>query len=402
MSSSREIKRNSMLTKNSFFLMLFFLNTLLSFHSKNGISYELSKGRLGDQMVIYAHTLFLSMKYDLNFLYKPFKLSDRFQLHYKNNLFFESEKTNYNQQIPLTESVILENNSKLPLLYLYGMGCTVTNHKNHLDGIQTIALECHPFKKKIQAHFTPIGTMCKIEFPTNCITVALHVRVGSGWDKPRMSKEFYNTLEYFELPKRIIDKTNFRALSSDEKWPAKFPPYQFYIDQLDLLAKLFEDQQLFVYIFTDHKNPQQLAHTFSKIFHESHPERKIIFQSHDDTSNVGVIDDFNAIASTDVLIRAASNFSRAAQLYGNHKLVIYLKKASWHDDALVSDIVGITAYNKDNHAYAELRLTTENMKNNFVIKNIKNTIKEILLPLKKTTPLALIHYQKRNESNVNR
>jgi hypothetical protein len=282
------------------------------------------------------------------------------------------------------------------------MGCTVKNHKNHLDGIQTIALECRSFKKIIQAHFAPIGTICKIEFPTNCITVALHIRVGSGWDKPRVSKEFYNTLEYFKLPKRIIDKTNLRNLSSDEKWPAKFPPYQFYIDQLDLLAKLFDDQQLFVYIFTDHKNPQELAQTFSKIFHESNPERKIIFQSHDNTSNADVIDDFNAMASADILIRAASNLSRAAQLYGNHKLVIHLKKASWHDDALVSDIVGIVAYNKYNHAYAELRLTTENMKNNFVIKNIKNIVKEILLAPKKTTPLTIIHYQKRYESNVNR
>jgi hypothetical protein len=55
------------------------------------------------------------------------------------------------------------------------------------------------------------------------------------------------------------------------------------------------------------------------------------------------------MAQFDCLIRPGSNFSRASQLLGNHKVVLYAQKATWHSDALIVEKVGFVIRNTRNN-----------------------------------------------------
>jgi hypothetical protein len=248
---------------------------------------------------------------------------------------------------------------------------------NNLDSIQTVTLANPRFKKKLQELFTPVVPIRKLQIPNNYISVAVHVRSGSGTDRPCISKPLFNTLECYNLPERIIDKSNLKVLYSDERYPNKFPPYQFYIDQINLLTQLFPDKKFLIYIFTDHKNPTFIINLFSKHIRS---KNQCIFKTHSPEiqKKVSVEEDFYWMAQCDFLIRAGSNLSRAAQLFGNHKVVIYIKKARWHRDVVVPDSIGIITYNKNNQTYAELHLLTADIKNERAINDIKETIKRVL------------------------
>jgi hypothetical protein len=68
--------------KISLFVIMYSILLPLSLYAKNSICYELTNGRLGDQMIVYAHTLLLAETYQLNFLYKPFDRAKNFKFQY--------------------------------------------------------------------------------------------------------------------------------------------------------------------------------------------------------------------------------------------------------------------------------------------------------------------------------
>lgn len=359
--------------KKLFFLSAFFFFTIL-LNCKNGISYQLTKGRLGDQMITYAQTLWFSHIHDLDFFYNPFNRASNFVLHTAHNLVYSKGiEKEFDKIIPITKNISFNFNNNEKTLYINSL-----NSKNgpfeNLDSIQKIALEYPWFKKLLQELFTPIFYIQKLNIPKEFISVAVHIRMGSGTDKECISKPFFNTLEYYNLPEKIIDKSDLKKLFSDEQYPNKFPPYQFYIDQINLLIRLFPNKKFLIYIFTDHKNPIYVAnllscHIDSKnqcLFKTSLSKREKPLSS--------VEQDFYWMSQCDFLIRAGSNLSRAAQLFGNHALVIYIKNARWHKDVVIPDSIGLLAYNKNSKSYAELCLLTRDMHNEKIINTLRKTI----------------------------
>lgn len=366
-----------MITKKKlFFLNAFFFLTIL-LNCKNGISYQLTKGRLGDQMIAYAQTLWFSHIYDLDFFYNPFDHASNFVLHTAHNLVYSKDiEAEFNKIVPITKNTSFDFNDE-KTLYFNSLNTKKSPFEN-LDSIQKIALEYPWFKKLLQQLFTPIFYIQKLNIPKEFISVAVHIRMGSGTDKGCISKPFFNTLEYYNLPEKIIDKSDLKKLFSDEQYPNKFPPYQFYIDQINLLIRLFPNKKFLIYIFTDHKNPIYVANLLSNhidsknqcLFKTSLSKREKPLSS--------VEQDFYWMSQCDFLIRAGSNLSRAAQLFGNHSLVIYIKNARWHEDAVIPDSIGILAYNKNDQSYVELCLVTADMENEKIINTLRKNIAIVL------------------------
>jgi hypothetical protein len=97
---------------------------------------------------------------------------------------------------------------------------------------------------------------------------------------------------------------------------------------------------------------------------------------------MNVIDDYWNMAQFDCLIRAASNFSRSAQLLGDHKIILFPKHAGWIDDKNIVDVVGIALYNKQarniiTETYKPLQMTLEER------KNMRRQLQELATFLKK-------------------
>ena len=172
----------------------------------------------------------------------------------------------------------------------------------------------------------PVVSLPTITLPQDKVTVAVHVRKGGGFDQPLSSVQYYT--------KNMVS----RKFYADKEFPRKFPPEQYYVDQIKRISKLFNDAPLFVYIFTDDRSPLRLVDRIKKAVNKNN----ITFscRNHDNVHNAHVVEDFYNIARFDCLIRSGSNFALAAQiLTGNHKVVIYPKHWQWVGRKLVIDEV---------------------------------------------------------------
>jgi len=163
--------------------------------------------------------------------------------------------------------------------------------------------------------------------PQDKISVAVHVRKGGGFDQSLSSIQYY--------PSNMIS----RKFYADEKWPIKFLPEQYYVNQIKRISKLFDDASLFVYIFTDDRCPLRLVKRIEKAVNKCN----ITFSCRNcgNTHNTHVVEDFYNMARFDCLIRSGSHFALASQLLGNHQVVIYPKHWQWVGRKLVIDEVSI-------------------------------------------------------------
>jgi hypothetical protein len=335
----------------------------------NAITYRLTHGRLGDQMLAYATAKWLSYKYQIPLLYQPFQHSEKFKLHLNEKLPAEQNQHQYAQDVSIEPSTVLHKISSDSTLYISHL-----NVKNDvlqdLDSTGRCVAQDPQFKKIVTDMFTPTVPIKKLKLPKRRITVALHVRKGSGRDQPLLSRQLYDTKSYLSKTIRTIDKTDVKKLHADERYPNKFPPDQFYIDQLRLLSDLLDNQLMYVYLFTDYKDPQRLVNIYKLALRR--PNITFAYHSPELLQEMDVIDDYWNMAQFDCLIRGGSNLSRAAQLFGNHTVVIYVKDCHWHADAVVADEVEIIVYNKKDRKYSIFNKQTSKKQ---CPKHMKKTIK---------------------------
>jgi hypothetical protein len=160
------------------------------------------------------------------------------------------------------------------------------------------------------------------------ITIAVHVRKGSGGDRPLLSKQVYtiNTSDYQMIP----SKQHPRKFQ-DVIHPLKFVPEQYYIDQINKVTSSLPDRKFIVYLVTDASEPERILNTFQK--HCSSNNCEIILKTGQGQNSV--ILDILTMATCDCLIRSCSHFAGIAQLIGNHKMIISPKKYCWADEFLV-------------------------------------------------------------------
>ena len=62
------------------------------------VTYDVSPGRFGDQMLCYLHAKWISYRYGFPLLYKPFLHSDAFALHEKEELWTQEKESNFQNE----------------------------------------------------------------------------------------------------------------------------------------------------------------------------------------------------------------------------------------------------------------------------------------------------------------
>lgn len=271
-------------------------------------------GRLGDKIKATCGAKWLSLKYGIPFLYGDYPLFNNL------NLSRLEKKYNPKQHIFKSTVTVIDEQAHTfkkneSVLYIIKNGTSLIETRN------VYGFADPEFKALCKKLFTPKKPLKKINLPKDKISVAVHVRKGGGFDQPLLS--------------RVKAPTAY----ADVKWPLKFPPNQYYIDQLKTVFELYEGKPLHVHIFTDDPNPSKIVNIFKNALNDLHISFSC--RTGKNTHDTHVLEDLFAMADFECLIRPSSGLSQAAQFFGNHTVVIAPASHKWEGKTLIIDKVDI-------------------------------------------------------------
>lgn len=198
--------------------------------------------------------------------------------------------------------------------------------------------------------------------PKDVTTVAVHVRKGNGggnYDGELASEQLFefdrnmvhylhdsnkNPFSYYRTAFKLISyKSNNRdsiyRLSLDQHWMFKFPPEQYYIDQIRKVIAA-KGGNIVVKIITDDKNPVALVERFRAIINS--PQTRIEY--HDNRHRdykTRIIEDLYLMSLCDILIRSKSGFGVVAEVMGDIKTVIFPVGYTWQGNRLIMNQIVI-------------------------------------------------------------
>lgn len=264
-------------------------------NQSKGVTHYASTGRLGDQLLAYLHSKWISYRYGIPFMYQPFDYSDRLVLHTEEILYTTKSSCFSHVIVPRFRDVIdydihapgtlynIQYFSESPWELLVWGSQWYTFSVDWKDPI---------FRKEVQRLISPRSPIALHEIPKDRISVALHLRLGGGFD----------------------------PLSTVVTYPAKFPPHDYYIEQLKMIYTLFHEQPLYVYLFTDDQQPLDIVRIYQRQLLGLDIQFACREKNNHHTKNV--IEDFFAMMQYDCLIRPDSNFSLVAGRITDYKVII--------------------------------------------------------------------------------
>lgn len=321
--------------------------------------------RLGDKIVVYCKAKWLAHKFKLPFLAQPFPYSDCFyfdkletkiQISDINNLFKNRIDVETDDDLALKLKT-QTTNTLFQVKLMTGIvdkGLLLNQRDVHSRGLYYLLFSCdclyllathdNVFREEIKKNIRPIVSVASFSLPQDRITVAVHVRKGGGYDPDLSSKQYFELTDYNVInvthmqQKQISEETSTQGI--DNRFPIIFPPEQFYVEQIVKLSNLLKDAPLFVYVFTDDKEPQALVNRLK----DRVKKDNIIYETRttENFHDKNVIDDMFFMAQFDCLIRGASHFSWVSQMIGNHKIIMSAQHATWiTDKKLLIDRVNV-------------------------------------------------------------
>ena len=272
------------------------------------VSYSFSGGRFGDNLVSYLHAKWISFKYGLPFLYRPFPSSDQLKM--------DGTAQQWGAYTFASKCIIRTENEFATLrdstLYVvpYFPECLQEFEMHpHLKNHPYFEVDWeHPeFKKVIAQALSPKNPVATLPLPKNKMTVCVHIRRGGNVDHPSMRFPF----------------------------PLKFPPDYYYITQIKRIADLFPDTPLYVYLMTDDLNPAALVQSYASAFKKYDIEFDCRAEENGPKANI--LEDFFSLGKFDCLIRCQSNFSLMGALLGDYRILITPTHAYTKDNDIVVD-----------------------------------------------------------------
>lgn len=260
-------------------------------HKGSAITYSFSffmeqYSRLGDRLVAYLHAKHVGETYGLPVYFKPFKGAEYFALS-------ALETMKADQKAPLYFKKVVHLNSRADIQALKNKEDSTLyvlpyfpESRIESDGSITTGnqypIDWKAFKPKVQELLRITSPYEELAIPENAFAIALHIRTGGTFDDP-------------DTPTML---------------PGKLPPRSYYIGELEKLLKsphLSHDKPLFIHIFTDAIDPQEvhdwLAHEMEK---RNLPRVTLSF-----TQNATLKDDVANMSRFHALIRPDSNLSWA-------------------------------------------------------------------------------------------
>ena len=250
----------------------------------SAITWKANGGRFGDNLVSYSKAKWMSLTFDIPLLYLPFPYSDELMIHENEEMYTLERHEQFAATVQLLKKpsyVISKNNNTL----------YVCRWKTDI----VIDWCDQNFVAEIKKHIAPRYELEKVIIPEGYVSIAAHVRNGG----------------------------TFAADTPEEKerCPLRFVPEEFFIDQIERLTLMFPEDNLYVYIFTDHPEPEKLACKFKKAL--NNPRITFDYRKSGNSHKSNVLEDFFSMMDFDCLIRPGSHFSRFVQRLGNNKVVIY-------------------------------------------------------------------------------
>lgn len=310
-----------------FLILIFFITTPHAIYPTtqvNYITYGLSGGRFGNNILSLLKSLSVSLKYNLPLRYKKFEYSDQLML---DQLIEPLNTQMYCIRCKDEKDLLLPRRNSC--LYDFSYYAHAADWSDWDQGY--FPLKVDPiFLTKARELIKPKYPLQLIPLPQDRITVAVHIRRGGGYDTPLLAAE--------EIPTKPVNKRNY----VDYAFPLIFLPDQFYIEQIRNISELYNDQPMYIYIFTDDKNPER----FIDLFKKTYAKPNIVFDYRKGNyHNKNVLEDFFSIQQFDCLIRSDSTFAKSTQILGNFEVVIYPENASWqqkgHKYSLIVDKVAM-------------------------------------------------------------
>lgn len=253
--------------------------------SGNAISYSLSGGRLGDNLLAFLGAKWLAMKYQLPLFYKPFFHSQYFAFSQKafDQTFDEEVVVFKESDIDLTKT-----NTLFILPYFPQSILDFATAGAWALPFFKLDLQDPLFKEAYRAALQPMVNIHLLTLPQDRIKVAVHLRRGGSHED-----FFSNSLLY----------------------PLKFPPDSYYLDQIRRVYELFDKKPLHIHLFTDAYNQRGIIRKYEKWL-----KRLNVTLSY--SKEQDLFDDFYNISQFDVLIRSSSNFSFIGSLLADLTLNI--------------------------------------------------------------------------------
>ena len=300
------------------------LANAVSLYPESAVTYLMSDGRFGDQLLAYCHAKWISYRYALPLLYQPFKYSDQLVMHYVEKR-YSAKDFNFSDRVLFNEPSSIDSKSDILYLIPFFPESPLEICLEPFDRYYFAVDWKDPvFKAKLRKLIYPVdGEIPRIKLSSAYVNVAMHIRKGTNFD--------------------IILGTDVKDLSDRNKGPLlfKIPPDSFYIDQLKRIADIYSPKPLYVYIFTDHDNPAEIAERYQSCL----SEYRITFdyRKEGNSHDANVLEDFFCMAFSpfDCLIRPESHYSFVASKLGDYTMVFSPKNYFFEGDRAIIDEVTI-------------------------------------------------------------
>jgi len=280
---------------------------------QSAITWIPSGGRFGDNLLSYAKALWLARKYDIKVLYLPFPYSDALILHEQEDMFSPESNQSFTIIVHLPLSPDYH-------LLKYNNALYISHWKTVVD-IDWFDMD---FVAELKEKIAPRQKLDKIAIPENSISIAVHVRNGGGF---------------------VVD-----TQQEKDRWPLRFIPDEFFIAQVARIAEMYDQENIYVHIFTDHTDPVLLMQKFKDSL--NNPRITFGCREHNNSHKNNVLEDFFSMMEFDCLIRPGSHFSRFVQRLGKNKLVIYPESYyKTADGTTVIDVINIKTRTDENERW---------------------------------------------------
>ena len=254
------------------FLLLFFCSSI---RCERAITYEFNGGRFGDCLSTYCKAKWFAYKHKLKLFYKPFTYSDQLTMHNIESVYGDPIAQSFDKIVKVKNEADIINNKDKHVLF-------VSNFYSQTPGLYEYGIQDVQFAQEIKKALTPTIPMPTIEKPHDSIIAAVHIRKGGGFDQPLASEQIYKKNEQY----------------ADQIWPTKFPPDQYYIDQIKVLKNIIGcNTPLTIYLLTDDPDPAALAAKYTQKL--NNPLISFIFRDKDNSHNSNVVEDFYIMAQCD-------------------------------------------------------------------------------------------------------
>lgn len=310
----------------------------------NSVTYTLSGGRLGDNLLAYLHAKwfqYMARSNGINMVMynKPFPYSDQLALHDKEARY--DSRAKYGNIIELKRHEYLAFNQPNTLYVIPYFPesleeLRIPDYGPHAHNAVprgkypyfSVDWDDQAFLQEVRQLVKPKNNLNLVYPPKDYVSVAIHVRKNSnGFDLPMLHG--LSDAEYKPSQKYV-----------DVIFPLKHPSDEYYIEQIKRLVHMFEGQQLYIYIFTDHLDPAVIVNKYAQEINCAN----IVWDYRRDTNrhDLNVLEDLFSMMNFDCLIRPDANLSIVASKLGDYKVVITPAHHHWEGRRLIIDKVHIS------------------------------------------------------------